>query len=163
MAWDRNSAHYPRAVAQADSTLCWGASLEWWLRCMSSSRTITNQNDLMSRFVDYWEQADGPNYGTVTAENLVRIMASPSIRMDYTLRPAGRWDSALVTEKLAISPVLIAYLEVEVNGFHVNVIHSLNNTPTADVNVMDPNRGRYRTRNNARFITGDYLLGWART
>ena len=83
--------------------------------------------------------------------------------MNYAVRAAGRWDGALITEKLAISPVLIGYLETEVGGFHVNVIHSLNDTTSADVNVMDPNRGRYRTRSNSRFITGNYVLGWART
>jgi hypothetical protein len=72
------------------------------------------------------------------------------------------WDSSFVSSKLPSSPVLIAYNETEVNGFHVAIIHSLNDTETADVNVMDPNRGRYRTRSHSRFTSRNYVLGWAK-
>jgi len=165
MAWDRNSANYPRPVAQFDPTACWAASLEWWLRCMSVTRTIRNQLTLINEFVAHWDSSNpetNPNYGTITAQGLVDILDSSSIRMNYVVRGAGTWNRAHVEEKLALSPVLIAYNETEVNGFHLNVIHSLNPTTTADVNVMDPNRGRYRTRSHTRFNTRDYILAWAK-
>jgi hypothetical protein len=166
MAWDRNSAHYPRAVAQFDQTACWAAGLEWWLRCMTQTprRTVINQMDLINRFVRFWDSSNpdtNPNYGTVTGENLGHIMDDGAINMSYVVRGSGRWDNAFIAEKLVISPVLLGYLEPEVNGFHVNIIHSLNDGVTADVNVMDPNRGRYRTRNHNRLMTGNYVLGWA--
>ena len=154
MAWDRNSAHYPRAVAQFDPTACWAAGLEWWLRCMTQMphRNVINQLDLINRFVQYWNHDESSSeYGTIDGIGLGHVMDDAAINMSYAVRAAGRWDGALITEKLAISPVLIGYLETEVGGFHVNVIHSLNDTTSADVNVMDPNRGRYRTRSNSRF------------
>jgi hypothetical protein len=163
MAWDRNSAHYPRAVAQFDATACWAAGLEWWLRCMSQTRRVRDQINLINEFHEYWNSdEDSPEYGTVSGENLGRIMGSASINMDYVVKGAGTWDKPLVSQKLTISPVLIGYYETEVSGFHVNIIHSLNETTTADVNVMDPNRGRYRTRSNNRLTTGNYVLGWAK-
>ena len=163
MAWDRNSAHYPRAVAQFDQTACWAAGLEWWLRCMQRSRTVVNQLDLINQFRQYWNTDESSSeYGTVTGENLGHIMDDASIRMRYSVKLGSSWDKDFVTEKLAISPVLIGYYEAEVNGFHVNVIHSLNDTSSADVNVMDPNRGRYRTRSHPRFTVNNYVLGWAR-
>lgn len=163
MAWNRNSAQYPKAVAQFDPTGCWAAGLEWWLRCMSPSRAIITQTNLIPKFSQYWEHdQDSPEYGTVTGENLGHIMDDDAIKMDYIVKRGGSWDKTFVAQKLAISPVLIGYSEAEVGGFHVNIIHSLNNTPTADVNVMDPNRGRYRTRSNANFIRSNYVLGWAK-
>lgn len=163
MAWDRNSANYPRAVAQFDSTACWAAGLEWWLRCMHQSRVVTNQLNLLSKFAQYWNSDENsPEYGTITGENFGHIMDDASIRMSYVVRAAGSWDKDFIAGKLIISPVIIGYTESEVNGFHVNVIHSLNNTASADVNVMDPNRGRYRTRSNHHFKSSNYVLGWAK-
>ncbi|MDQ6786938.1 MAG: hypothetical protein M3033_09040 [Acidobacteriota bacterium] len=162
MAWDRNSAHYPRPVAQFDPTACWAAGLEWWLRCMRNSRAFTSQLDLINRFSEYWNHdEDSPEYGTITGVNFGHIMDHDSIRMSYVVRAAGSWDKDFIAGKLDISPVVIGYNEQEVNGFHVNVIHSLNNTASADVNVMDPNGGRYRTRSNQHFKSGNYVLGWA--
>ena len=162
MAWDRNSANYPHVVAQFDQTACWAASLEWWLRCMRNSRTVRNQLDLLNQFVAYWNHdANSPEYGTITGENLGHILDDGSIRMSYVVKGFGNWDTALVNEKLAISPVFIGYNETEVNGFHANIIHSLNTDP-ADVNVMDPNGGRYRTRRHTSFTTANYVLAWAR-
>jgi hypothetical protein len=163
MAWDRNPAHYPRAVAQFDRTACWAAGLEWWLRCMHQSRVVINQLNLTSQFVQYWNHDDDdPEYGTITGENFGRILSDDAIRMNYIVRAPNSWDKNFISEKLAISPVIIGYHEPEVSGFHVNVIHSLNNTATADVNVMDPNRGRFRTRSNHHFKSRHYVLGWAR-
>ena len=162
MAWDRNSAHYPHAVAQFDSTACWAAGLEWWLKCMRDARTVRNQLNLINQFVAFWNSdEDDPEYGTITGEGLGHIMDDPTIRMDYVVKPHGSWDGAFIETKLAISPVLIGYNETEVNGFHVNIIHSLNGD-SPDVNVMDPNGGRYRTRSHGRFNVSDYVLGWAK-
>jgi hypothetical protein len=163
MAWDRNSANYPRPVAQFDATGCWAAGLEWWLKCMKNSRTLITQLHLIPKFSQYWEHDDSSDeYGTVTGENLGHIMDDASINMKYVVKAASTWDKDFVNEKLAISPVLIGYHETEVNGFHVNIIHSLNDTATGDVNVMDPNKGRFRTRSHIRFTTRNYVLGWAK-
>ena len=163
MAWDRNSANYPRPVAQFDATACWAAGLEWWLKCMRQTRTVRNQLDLVNLFVAFWDHdEESSEYGTVNGEGLGHIMDDSRINMNYVVRAAGTWNKIFINEKLAISPVLIGYLENEVGGFHVNVIHSLNDTDTADVNVMDPNRGRYRTRSHNRFTSGNYVLGWAK-
>ena len=162
MAWDRNSAHYPHAVAQFDPTACWAAGLEWWLKCMRDARTVRNQLNLINQCVAFWNSdEDDPEYGTITGEGLGHIMDDPTIRMDYVVKPHGSWDGAFIETKLAISPVLIGYNETEVNGFHVNIIHSLNGD-SPDVNVMDPNGGRYRTRSHGRFNVSDYVLGWAK-
>jgi hypothetical protein len=163
MAWDRNSARYPRPVAQFDQTACWAAGLEWWLRCMHQSRSVRNQYDLINEFLAYWNtDEDSPAYGTITGEGLGHIMDAASIRMNYVVRASGTWSGSFVNSKLPTSPVLIAYNETEVNGFHVAIIHSLNDSETADVNVMDPNRGRYRTRSHSRFTSRNYVLGWAK-
>jgi len=165
MAWDRNSAHYPRPVAQFDQTACWAAGLEWWLRCMSGSRAFRNQYTLINDFVQYWDSTGdpetNPEYGTITGEGLGHVMDDSRIQMDYVVKGTGIWDGSFIEGKLAISPVLIAYNETEVNGFHVNIIHSLN-TSAPDVNVMDPNRGRFRTRSHQHFNTANYVLAWAK-
>ena len=163
MAWDRNSANYPHAVRQFDPTACWAAGLEWWLRCMRDSRSLITQLNLINRFASLWNQdEDSPEYGTITGEGLGVVMNDDAIRMDHVVRTASSWDKDFINTKLPISPVLIGYYEPEVNGFHVNIIHSLNNTETADVNVMDPNGGRFRTRSNRHFKSRNYVLGWAR-
>ena len=164
MAWDRNAAHYPHAVAQFDATACWAAGLEWWIRCMSASHSIRNQLDLVNIFVQYWDSTNpdtNPQYGTITGEGLGHVMDDSRIRMDYVVRANGTWDGAFIETKLAISPVLIGYNEVAVGGFHVNIIHSLNGA-APDVNVMDPNGGRYRTRSHSNFTGSNYVLGWAK-
>jgi hypothetical protein len=163
MAWDRNSAHYPHAVRQFDATACWAAGLEWWLRCMRQSRSLITQLNLINRFVEFWNHDESSSeYGTIDGFGLAHVMDDEAIRMEYVVRAAGSWDKDFINGKLDISPVIIAYHEPEVNGFHVNVIHSLNNTETADVNVMDPNGGRYRTRSNRHFKSRNYMLGWAK-
>jgi hypothetical protein len=163
MAWERNSARYPRAVAQFDATACWAAGLEWWLRCMHQSRRVRNQYDLINEFRAHWNtDEESPDYGTITGAGLGQILDAASIRMNYVVRAQNTWNGSFVNEKLPTSPVLIAYNEEEVGGFHVAIIHSLNNTETADVNVMDPNRGRYRTRSNSRYTGRNYVLGWAK-
>lgn len=162
MAWDRNSAHYPAAIRQFDPTACWAAGLEWWLRCMRASRTIITQINLINRFAGLWNtDEDSPEYGTVTGEALGQIMADDAIRMSYAVKVSGSWDAAFVESKLAISPVLIGYYEPAVSGFHVVIIHSLNAGDSADVNIMDPNGGRYRTRTHGHFNSRNYVLGWA--
>jgi hypothetical protein len=162
MAWDRNSANYPRPVAQFDQTACWAAGLEWWLRCMRQTRAVVNQLNLVNQFVQYWNHnEDDPEYGTIDGEGLGHIMDDGRIRMDYVVKAHGSWDAAFVNSKLPISPILIGYNETEVGGFHVNIIHSTNATGP-DVNVMDPNGGRFRTRSHSNFATANYVLGWAR-
>lgn len=130
---------------------------------MRDSRSLITQLNLLSKFVAFWNHdEDDPEYGTITGEGLGHIMDDASIQMDYVVRGAGSWDGSFIGQKLALSPVLIGYNEVEVGGFHVNVIHSLNAGAAADVNVMDPNGGRYRTRRHANFNTSNYVLGWAK-
>jgi len=129
---------------------------------MSASRTVRDQLNLINQFVAFWNSdTDSSEYGTIDGAGLGHIMDDATIRMDYRVKVSGSWDTSLINEKLAISPVLIAYNETEVGGFHVNIIHSLN-TDTADVNVMDPNGGRYRTRRHSNFSTGNFVLGWAK-
>lgn len=129
---------------------------------MRDSRALITQMNLLSRFVNLWNtDTDSSEYGTVSGESLGVIMADSAIRMDYTVKARNGWDGGFIETKLAISPVLLGYLEPEVGGFHVNIIHSLNNTTHADVNVMDPNHGRFRTRSHRFLTTGNYVLGWA--
>jgi hypothetical protein len=128
---------------------------------MRNSRTVRDQLNLINQFVGLWNNdEDSPEYGTLSGEGLGQVMRDATIRMDYTVKVSGSWDRSLINDKLATSPVLIGYLEPEVNGFHVNIIHSLN-SDTADVNVMDPNGGRYRTRRHSNFNTQNFVLGWA--
>src|ERR1041384_7718709 len=106
MAWDRNSAHYPRAVAQFDATACWAAGLEWWVRWIAQIRRVRDQLNLVNEFRAYWNtDEDSPEYGTVTGENLGHIMDSDSIKMAYVVKEAGTWDKPLVSQKLSLSPV----------------------------------------------------------
>jgi hypothetical protein len=157
MAWPTNSANFPRPVAQFDPTACWAASLEWWLRSMQPARTVVSQLDLINVFSAYWNQEDGPEYGTVSAENLVQIVGNERFGMTYTVK--RQFDKGFVKDKLTRSPVLLGYYEPEVSGFHAVIIHSLNqNGANGDVNIMDPNGGRFRTRGAWRFTQRDHLL-----
>jgi hypothetical protein len=129
---------------------------------MQASRAVITQLNLINRFAGLWStDENSPDYGTVSGESLGQIMADSAIRMAYRVKVSGSWDSAFIEGKLAISPVLIGYYEPAVAGFHVVIIHSLNPGVAADVNIMDPNGGRYRTSSHGHFNSRNYVLGWA--
>lgn len=134
---------------------------------MSPQRSPTPQNDLINRYVKYWDarqQIDGkdnPEYGTVSAENFVKIVSQPAISMEYLVCTV--LDLQVIRQKLAKSPVMITYYEPKVKGFHVNVIHSTNSDHSlGDINVMEPNGGRFESKDVRRFTTKKCLLSWAK-
>ena len=167
MAWPMNYTEYPRPVAQIDPTACWAASLEWWLTCMNPKRSPARQIDLISRYVRYWDARmeingkENKDYGTVSAVNFVKMISQPEISMEYLLCTVP--DLQVIRQKLSQSPVIIAYYEPKVKGSHVNVIHSTNlDHSLGDINVMEPNQGRFESKDVRRFTTKQCLLGWAK-
>jgi hypothetical protein len=163
MAWPSNVSDYPRPVAQFDPTACWAASLEWWLAAMSPARAEVDQLNLLQDFNGFWNTDESsPDYGTVSEANLRLIYAWPTVRMSSRKFTNGM-NIDFIKEKLAKSPVVVGYYEPAVNSYHVAVIHSVNvpNSPYGEINVMDPNRGRFRQRGSWRFTRREHLLFWS--
>jgi len=163
MAWPLKVSDYPNAVAQFDETACWAASLEWWLAAMSPARSKVDQINLIKDFKAYWNSnVNSTEYGTVSEANLKLLYATGTVRMSHR-KFTGKMDIDFIKEKLVKGPVVIGYYEPSVNGNHVVVIHSVNapDSPHGEINVMDPNRGRFRQRGSWRFIKREYLLFWA--
>jgi hypothetical protein len=158
MAWPTNSSNFPRPVAQFDQTACWAASLDWWLKCMQPARTPISQYDIINAFNAYWNHdEDSSEYGTVSAENLVRIVADDRFGLAYTVK--SQFDVPFIRNKLTRGPVLLGYYEPDVSGFHAVVIHTAHpGSANGDVSIMDPNGGRFRSRGAWRFTQRNHLL-----
>jgi hypothetical protein len=145
------------AIAQFDPTSCWAAALEWWAR--ATGRPVIDQLTLISKYERYWDASGdpetNPNYGTVSKDNLMRILSDPCWRMQCEEIAGVAFNRRYVSAKL---PCIVAYFEGEVGGHHAVAAYAV--TETA-VSCMDPSYGAFRDFRFGHFQrSAKLVVGW---
>ncbi len=149
--------HSIRPVQQFDPTACWAASLEWWARAIGN-RTVVDQLNLLNVYSAYWDSRDpdtNPDYGTVSAANLKRILRDSRWSMDVAeIRPSS-FSCQYVNSKMGHGPIIVGYYDTGVQGNHVVVSFGASATHVA---VMDPNGARFRGHRADYFHHGSGII-----
>lgn len=134
-----------------DANGCWAASFAWWLQVVLK-KDYTFEDVLMmykkwSIYKEEDEEAEG--FGAMTDIG-VRVMFNDNrFRVVGEQSDSSKLGVKRANELLNISPVLIAYFEPSVNGYHMNVLVSqVNSVNLSDgMFVMDPSFDSYQIRN----------------
>ena len=121
------------AEGQIDPTLCWAASLKWWMKAVKN--TSVKQSTLRDRHYKMW--SDDGTLSDQAIQNLIR-----NKRYGLTLESflnATTFTSTSLREHLDYSPVYIAFTETSSGSKHVNVIYGMTGTGNnAQLSVMEP-------------------------
>jgi hypothetical protein len=148
-----------------DKNGCWAASFAWWCQAVLQ-RDVTFEDALQmyARWSVDLSNDESENYGALTQWG-VRIMFndnrfpvigevtdSSKLRVDQIRRLFDR------------GPILIAYFEPYVNGYHMNVLVApLNSANTVgEMIVMDPSYNTFQNRNLNYYkkYTKEIFLGY---
>jgi len=127
---------------------CWAASLSWWLKAVFNREVSVN--DLLFDYENWVNWEDGDNMGALNAKGLFRLMHDQRWHLHYD-KDLDNTKITLnyLTDKLSRSPVIVAYYEPKVKGYHMNVIVA--GAGFGDVAsgliVMDPNYEQFQIRN----------------
>jgi hypothetical protein len=128
----KNYLHIP-AIGQIDPTLCWAASLSWWLKA-AKSRNIS-QETLRDRHFKIWNDD-----GTMSDQGMMDLIRDNRYGMKFhQFLNATTLTSATLQQHLDKGPVYIAYTEASSLKKHVNVIFGMREIDgTAWVAAMEP-------------------------
>lgn len=128
----KNYLHIP-AIGQIDPTLCWAASLSWWLKA-AKSRNIP-QETLRDRHYQMWDDD-----GTLSDQAMKDLITDNRYGMKlHQFLNATTLTSATLQQHLEKGPVYIAYKEASSLKKHVNVILGCRDIDgTAWVVAMEP-------------------------
>jgi hypothetical protein len=126
---------------------CWAASLSWWLKAVFNRNV--SMDDIIYEYEDYINWEEGENTGGLNGKGLFRIMHDQRWHLHYD----RELDNTKITlnyilDKLSRSPVIVAYYEPKVKGYHMNVIAAgIGITDSASCfMVMDPNFENFQPR-----------------
>lgn len=155
-------------VKQNFKMSCWAASLEWWTKYMSPTKSLQFQSALIyeAREKGYSPNVDplDENYGGMEIQNIETILK----RADLFGMSAARIKTfdlspEYMNAKLAKGPMFISYYEASVGGGHANIIINCKtkSNGSASVRVMEPNTGQFLRRDIAYYYNdGDTIIGW---
>ena len=137
----REHLNTPPVTQGEDRNGCWAASFAWWLQAvLRRNYSFEDILGMYSRWSVDLDNVESEGYGALN-EWGVKIMFNDS-RFPVVGIPA--MSSSLRIDQVAglleKSPVLIAYYEPKVNGYHMNVLAALKNVSAAasGMFVMDP-------------------------
>ena len=140
--------HIP-AIGQKDPTLCWAASLSWWLKA-AKSRNLS-QETLRDRHFQMWNDD-----GTMSNQAMMDLIRDNRYGMKFhQFSNATTLTSAKLQEHLNTGPVYIAFTEASSLKKHVNVIFGMRDMDgTAWVAAMEPQSQAQMDEFN--FPSGEY-------
>jgi hypothetical protein len=137
----REHLNTPPVTQGDDRNGCWAASFSWWLRAvLRRDYSFEDVLAMYNRWTVDIDNVESESYGALN-EWGVRLMFNDT-RFPVVGMPAMSSDLRVdqVAGLLERSPVLIAYYEPDVSGYHMNVLVTVKNTSaaTAGILVMDP-------------------------
>lgn len=132
MAKKKNYLHIP-AIGQKDPTLCWAASLSWWMKAAKSINI--DQTTLRDRHFRIWNDD-----GTMSERGISDLIRDTRYGMTFdSFQNATQFTAEALQEHLDYGPVYVAFTETSTQSKHVNVIFGLQGTgSSAYVAVMEP-------------------------
>lgn len=125
---------------------CWAASLSWWLKAMWNRKQ--DMNDIIDIYSDWVNWDDGPSFGTLTTEGLNKLVHDQRWHIHYDTKKNDKITFEYLERILSRGPVMVAYYEPKVEGYHMNVIVAgagLGDLVSGLV-VMDPNYESFQIR-----------------
>lgn len=136
-------------VSQGENqNYCWAASLSWWLKAVFNRNVSVN--DLLFDYEEDVNWEEGENEGALNGKGLFKLMHDQRWHLHYDKELDNtKITLGYIAEKLARSPVIVAYYEPKVKGYHMNVIVAgagLTDTVSGFF-VMDPNYDSFQIRN----------------
>jgi hypothetical protein len=158
-------------VKQFDDMACWAASLEWWLSYMGGSRPQMSQYDIIGiksvKDKSYYpEDSDAgnadQNFGGLTKAGMKALFNYSPFKMQYKRYGAGSLKMSSLKKRLKKSPIMIMYYDSTVQGYHANVIVSINDLwVTETITTMEPRNPSFEGRWLQQFTGDELYLGWA--
>ncbi|MEZ5427642.1 MAG: hypothetical protein R2747_15345 [Pyrinomonadaceae bacterium] len=133
----------------ADRNGCWAASFAWWLQAvLKKDYSFADVLQMYKKWTNYkgGENADG--FGAMTDIGVRFMFNDMRFRIVGEHSDSGKLVVKRANELLNISPVLIAYYEPAVDGYHMNVLVSQVNSENLkdDMFVMDPANESFQVR-----------------
>ncbi len=135
-------------VTQGESdNFCWAASLSWWLKAVRNRKYEIGDLVLMYEKWVNWEE--GNQYGSLTDKGMYRLIHDQRWHLFHDEKKNDKITFDYLSKILERGPVMVAYYEPKVSGFHMNVIVAgagLGDVASGLV-VMDPNYENFQIRN----------------
>lgn len=126
---------------------CWAASLSWWLKAVFNRNMSVDE--LMYDYDKYINWEEGENNGALTDKGMYRLLHDQRWHLHYDQKKNDKLTLDYLTGKLSRSPVMVAYYEPKVKGYHMNVIVAgagIGDSLSGFL-VMDPNYDSFQIRN----------------
>jgi hypothetical protein len=136
----------PPVTQGENQNYCWAASLSWWLKAVWNRTYSTDE--LIFIYGDWINEEEGPSLGALTPEGLNKVAFDQRWHFDFDTMKNDKLTVEYLGRVLARGPVIVAYYEPEVSGYHMNVIVAgagLNDLVSGLV-VMDPNYESFQIR-----------------
>ncbi len=131
----------------SNQNYCWAASLSWWLRAVRNRKMSVDE---LIEIYDPWiNWESGPNFGALTKEGMNKLVFDQRWHLHFDKMKNDKITIDYLSRKLAVGPVMVAYYEPKVSGYHMNVIVAgagLGDVASGLV-VMDPNYESFQIRN----------------
>ena len=131
-----------------NANYCWAASLSWWLKAVR--KYSYSMDDLIYTYTDWVNWEDEKAIGALTNSGMNKLLHDQRWHLFYDKKKNDKITIDYLNTLLKTrGPVLVAYYEPEVGGFHMNVIVA--GAGFGDVAsglvVMDPNYKNFQIRN----------------
>ena len=135
-------------VSQGENqNYCWAASLSWWLK--ATRNRDYSVGDLLYIYENWLNSEEGENYGALNEVGMYKLINDQRWHLHYDKKKTDKITAEYMNRILQRGPVMVAYYEPKVKGFHMNVIVA--GAGLGDVAsgllVMDPNYGNFQIRN----------------
>lgn len=135
-------------VTQGESeNFCWAACLSWWLKAVFNREH--DMNDIIGYYENWVNWEDGDNYGALNSKGIYKLIHDQRWHLFHDEMKNDKITFSYLDKILKRGPVIVAYYEPAVKGFHMNVIVAgagLGDVASGLV-VMDPNFYSFQIRN----------------
>lgn len=132
-----------------DKNGCWAASFAWWLKAvLNKNYSFYDVLEMYAKWVSYPEDTEAKDFGALKEQGVKVMFNDPRFPICGQPMLQEKLSSGMVTNLLKTSPILIAYYEPSVDGFHMNVLIELKNSDNLSegIVVMDPSFETFQTR-----------------
>ena len=137
----------PPVYQGENANYCWAASLSWWLKAVFNRQC--KMDEIIYIYGDYVNDEEGRMNGALNEMGLYKLMHDQRWHLHHDKMKNDKVTLDYLSGKLARSPVMVAYYEPSVKGFHMNVIVAgagIGDLASGLV-VMDPNYEQFQIRN----------------
>lgn len=137
---------YPPMSQGENQNYCWAASLSWWLKAVRNK--TYSVGDLLYIYENWVNDEEGENYGALNEVGMSKLLNDQRWFLHYDKKKNDKIKFEYLDKILKRGPVMVAYYEPKVKGYHMNVIVAgagLGDVASGLV-VMDPNYESFQIR-----------------